>query len=168
MFDVVQEVNDDGLTLTAGGWTMCLCSQAAFIAATLFISTSPSDALASHSSIVRADLGFGVRIFRAGVFERLAAINWLRLLPLAVKRNLILSLLISTPTSTQMTSFSVNDLVSSSGPLVITDQLASPADFLLHQLLSEYVRSSPDARCIIISTAQDLAKWKAIASRSES
>ena len=51
---------------------------------------------------------------------------------------------------------------------MITDQLASPADFLLHQLLSEYVKSSPDAKCIIVSTAQDLAKWKAISSRSVS
>ncbi|KAH9168252.1 hypothetical protein EDB89DRAFT_1992725 [Lactarius sanguifluus] len=65
-----------------------------------------------------------------------------------------------------MSWFSVNELVTSSGPVVITDQLASPADFLLHQLLSEYVKSSPDAKCIIISTAQDLVKWKAISSRS--
>jgi len=65
-----------------------------------------------------------------------------------------------------MSWFSVHELVTSSGPVVITDQLASPADFLLHQLLSEYVKSSPDAKCIIISTAQDLAKWKAISSRS--
>ncbi|KAF8267657.1 hypothetical protein EI94DRAFT_1729851 [Lactarius quietus] len=65
-----------------------------------------------------------------------------------------------------MSWFSVNELVTSSGPVVITDQLASPADFLLHQLLSEYIKSSPDAKCIIISTAQDLTKWKAISSRS--
>lgn len=56
---------------------MGVSSQAAFNAATLLISTSPSGALASQSSIVRAGLGFGVRIFRAGVFERLAAINQL-------------------------------------------------------------------------------------------
>ena len=67
-----------------------------------------------------------------------------------------------------MSWFSVNELVTSSGPVVITDQLASPADFLLHQLLSEYVKSSPDAKCIIVSTAQDLPKWKAISSRSVS
>ena len=67
-----------------------------------------------------------------------------------------------------MSWFSVNELVTTSGPVVITDQLASPADFLLHQLLSEYVKSSPDAKCIIVSTAQGLAKWKAISSRSVS
>jgi hypothetical protein len=97
-----EEWNGDGLTLTTDGWKTGLCSQAAFNAATLLTSTSPSGALASHSSIVRAGLGFGVRIFRAGVFERLAAINRL---PASVavsdevKHNLILSLHNSTTTS---------------------------------------------------------------------
>ncbi|KAH9987019.1 hypothetical protein BJV74DRAFT_843197 [Russula compacta] len=65
-----------------------------------------------------------------------------------------------------MSSFSICDLLTSSGPILITDQLASPGDFLLHQLLSEYVKSSPDGRCIIISVSQALAKWRAISSRS--
>ncbi|KAF8467932.1 hypothetical protein DFH94DRAFT_777448 [Russula ochroleuca] len=65
-----------------------------------------------------------------------------------------------------MSSFSVSELLTSTGPVLITDQLASPGDFLLHQLLSEYVKSSPDGKCIIISTSQDLARWKAISSRS--
>jgi hypothetical protein len=156
---------------------MGLSSQAAFNAATLLISTSPSGALASHSSIVRACLGFGVRIVRAGVFERLAAINQafqgdFRFPTRSVQpgASTILSYLCSNslPQHVQCLRFSVNELVTSSGPVVITDQLASPADFLLHQLLSEYVKSSPDAKCIIVSTAQDLAKWKAISSRSVS
>ena len=62
-----------------------------------------------------------------------------------------------------MSWFPVHEIVTSSSPVVIADQLASPPYFLLHQLLSEYVKSSPDA---IVSIAQDLAKWKAIASRS--
>ncbi|KAI0292706.1 hypothetical protein B0F90DRAFT_225367 [Multifurca ochricompacta] len=65
-----------------------------------------------------------------------------------------------------MTWFSVNDLLTSNGPLVITDQLVSPGDFLLHQLLSEYVKNSSDGKCVIISTSQDVAKWKSISSRS--
>ncbi len=65
-----------------------------------------------------------------------------------------------------MSSFSVRELLTSTGPVLITDQLSSPGDFLLHQLLSEYVKSSPDGKCIIISTSQDLARWKAISSRS--
>ena len=68
----------------------------------------------------------------------------------------------------KMSWFSVNELLTASGPVVITDQLASPADFLLHQLLSEYVKSSPGANCIIVSAAQDLGKWMAISSRSVS
>ncbi|KAI0279896.1 hypothetical protein BGY98DRAFT_383154 [Russula aff. rugulosa BPL654] len=65
-----------------------------------------------------------------------------------------------------MSSFSISELLTSTGPVLITDQLSSPGDFLLHQLLSEYVKSSPDGKCIIISTSQDLARWKAISSRS--
>ncbi|KAI9457416.1 hypothetical protein F5148DRAFT_984134 [Russula earlei] len=65
-----------------------------------------------------------------------------------------------------MSSFSTSQLLSSSGPILITDQLASPGDFLLHQLLSEYVKNFPGGKCIIISTFLDLTKWKAIASRS--
>ncbi|KAF8490340.1 hypothetical protein F5888DRAFT_1621096 [Russula emetica] len=66
-----------------------------------------------------------------------------------------------------MSSFSVSELLTSTGPVLITDQLSSPGDFLLHQLLSEYAKSSPDGKCIIISTSQDLARWKAISSRSK-
>ena len=150
---------------------MGVSSQAAFNAATLLISTSPSGALASQSSIVRAGLGFGVRIFRAGVFERLAAIN--QRIPASdsvrADASVILSYL-QTPLAPalNMSWFSVNELLTASGPVVITDQLASPADFLLHQLLSEYVKSSPGANCIIVSAAQDLGKWMAISSRSVS
>ena len=165
-----EERNGEGLTLTVDGWKTGVSSQAAFNAATLLISTSSSGALASHSSIVRAGLGIGERIFRAGVFERLAAINRLLASDSVSTRGRAQSyLIIAQPRLPQaFLMFSVNELVTSSGPVVITDQLASPADFLLHQLLSEYVKCSPDAKCIIVSTAQDLAKWKAISSRSVS
>lgn len=65
-----------------------------------------------------------------------------------------------------MSSFSISELLTSTGPVLITDQLSSPGDFLLHQLLSEYVKSSPDGKCIIVSTSQDLARWRTISSRS--
>jgi hypothetical protein len=65
-------------------------------------------------------------------------------------------------------SFSPTELLTSTGPILITDQLASPADFLLHQLLSEYVKDFSDGKCLIVSTSQDLSKWKTIASRSVS
>ncbi|KAI0266948.1 hypothetical protein BC834DRAFT_823004 [Gloeopeniophorella convolvens] len=65
-----------------------------------------------------------------------------------------------------MSSFSVNELLTPGSLTLITDQRAAPGDFILHQLLSDYVRSAPDGRCIIVSATQDLAKWKAISSRS--
>ena len=35
-------------------------------------------------------------------------------------------------------------------------------DFLLHQLLLDYVKSFSDGKCIIISKSQDVTRWKAI------
>ena len=64
-----------------------------------------------------------------------------------------------------MSLFSVSELLASTVLVRIIDQLASPGDFLLHQLLSEYVnivKSSPDGKCIIISASQDLIRWKTI------
>ena len=145
-----------------------LRSLAALIFATLLVSRSPSGAFASHSSMVRVDFGCGVRIFRVGVFERLAAMNsGLSQMRGITVHNGILSYLQPTCcVPSPMSSFSANELLTSSGPVVITDQLASPGDFLLHQLLSEFVKGSPDGKCIIISTSQDSARWKAISSRS--
>ena len=48
--------------------------------------------------------------------------------------------------------------------LLITDTLPSPASFLLHKALSSHLKSSKPA--IVVSVSEDLAKWKAIASRS--
>ena len=97
VWSLIEEWDGDGLALTVEGW---LCSQAA---ATLLISTSPSGASAYNSLIVRASLGFGARISRAGVFEQLTAVNRL---PACfgtgayVEHNLILSLLKLTVTPT--------------------------------------------------------------------
>ena len=63
-------------TLTVNSCKAGLRSTAALIATTLLLSASPSGALASHSSMVRVDFGCGVRILKAGVFERLAAMNF--------------------------------------------------------------------------------------------
>ena len=48
---------------------------AALIVAMLLVSVSPKGALASHSSIVSVDLGCGEQIFKAGLLERLAAMD---------------------------------------------------------------------------------------------
>jgi hypothetical protein len=50
--------------------------------------------------------------------------------------------------------------------LLITDELPSPADFLLHKFLSTHLKDPKDARCVVISVSEDLARWKAIASKS--
>jgi hypothetical protein len=50
--------------------------------------------------------------------------------------------------------------------LLITDELASPADFLLHKFLSTHLKDPKDAKCVVISVSEDLARWKAIASKS--
>ncbi|KZT10582.1 uncharacterized protein LAESUDRAFT_692730 [Laetiporus sulphureus 93-53] len=50
--------------------------------------------------------------------------------------------------------------------LLITDELASPADFILHRSLATHLKSGQDARCIILSVSEDAARWNAIAGRS--
>ena len=62
--------------------------------------------------------------------------------------------------------------------LLVTDQVASPADFLLHQFLSEKLRGSdssaknstdvPDNAVIILTTLgpEGGGRWKAVASKS--
>ena len=87
VWSLIEEWEGDGLALTVDGW---LCSQAA---ATLLISTLPSGTLASNSLIVRAGLGFGGRISRAGVFEQLTAVNRLPASVLALTLSTILSYL---------------------------------------------------------------------------
>ena len=55
--------------------------------------------------------------------------------------------------------------------LLITDQLSSPADFLLHKYLYQHLKkqNKTDAsltKATILSVSEGLARWKAVASRS--
>ncbi|KXN82155.1 Elongator complex protein 6 [Leucoagaricus sp. SymC.cos] len=52
--------------------------------------------------------------------------------------------------------------------LLITDTLPSPASFLLHKALASHLKSSTSTRrrAIVVSVSEDIAKWKAIASKS--
>lgn len=50
--------------------------------------------------------------------------------------------------------------------LLLTDQLFSPADFMLHQLLQTQLKGRSDSRCIILSTSNDFVHWKTIASKA--
>ncbi|KNZ74721.1 hypothetical protein J132_06356 [Termitomyces sp. J132] len=50
--------------------------------------------------------------------------------------------------------------------LLITDELSSPADFLLHQLVSSHLKDSKSAKSVILSVSEGVERWKAIAAKS--
>ncbi|KAI0929803.1 hypothetical protein AcV5_006671 [Taiwanofungus camphoratus] len=50
--------------------------------------------------------------------------------------------------------------------LLVTDELSSPADFLLHRSLSAHIKSGTHSKCVILAVAGDLTRWKAIAGKS--
>ncbi|KAJ7647802.1 hypothetical protein FB45DRAFT_782758 [Roridomyces roridus] len=54
--------------------------------------------------------------------------------------------------------------------LLVTDQLASPADFVLHRSLIEHLKNAkPNAKkrkAIVLSVSEHLARWKATAAKS--
>ncbi|ETW84998.1 hypothetical protein HETIRDRAFT_311089 [Heterobasidion irregulare TC 32-1] len=56
--------------------------------------------------------------------------------------------------------------------VLITDQLAAPADFLLHQILAVYIKTaaydgaSTRPKAVVVSVSEPLARWKAVAARS--
>jgi hypothetical protein len=52
-----------------------------------------------------------------------------------------------------------------SQPVLITDSLSSPADFLVFQLGLDHLKSSAGARCVFISAAHDVARWTAVSSK---
>ncbi|KAJ7929588.1 hypothetical protein B0H13DRAFT_1859585 [Mycena leptocephala] len=53
--------------------------------------------------------------------------------------------------------------------LLVTDQLSSPADFLLHRSLIDHLKrakSDNPNKTIVLSVSEDLARWKSIAAKS--
>ncbi|KAJ7935289.1 hypothetical protein B0H13DRAFT_2227178 [Mycena leptocephala] len=53
--------------------------------------------------------------------------------------------------------------------LLVTDQLSSPADFVLHRSLIDHLKgakSDSPKKAIVLSVSEDLARWKAIAAKS--
>jgi hypothetical protein len=53
--------------------------------------------------------------------------------------------------------------------LLVTDQLSSPADFLLHRSLIDHLKgakSDNPKKTIVLSVSEDLARWKSIATKS--
>jgi hypothetical protein len=60
------------------------------------------------------------------------------------------------------------NLVSPDHCLLVTDELPSPADFILHQILATQMKDSTGNRCALLSVSGDLARWKAVAAKSVS
>lgn len=57
-------------------------------------------------------------------------------------------------------------LLSAGQFLLITDELAAPADFLLHQSLAAHLKNNK--RSVILNVSEDMARWKTIATKSAS
>ncbi|KAG5641093.1 hypothetical protein DXG03_006038 [Asterophora parasitica] len=50
--------------------------------------------------------------------------------------------------------------------LLITDELSSPADFLLHRTLVSHIKEAKNAKSIVFSVSEGIERWKAIAAKS--
>ncbi|KAF8882007.1 hypothetical protein BD779DRAFT_1675187 [Infundibulicybe gibba] len=50
--------------------------------------------------------------------------------------------------------------------LLITDELPSPADFLLHQSLINHFKESKQPEAIVLSVSNDSSKWKTVAAKN--
>lgn len=50
--------------------------------------------------------------------------------------------------------------------ILVTDELSSPAEFLLHRSFVTHVKESKHSKTIILSVSEDIARWKAIATKS--
>ncbi|RDB27283.1 Elongator complex protein 6 [Hypsizygus marmoreus] len=50
--------------------------------------------------------------------------------------------------------------------LLITDELSSPADFLLHRHLASHIKEAKDGKTVILSVSEDVGRWKAVAAKS--
>jgi len=52
--------------------------------------------------------------------------------------------------------------------LLITDELAAPAEFFLHRRLGAHLKDTENSKCVILSVSEGLTRWKAIAAKSVS
>lgn len=57
-------------------------------------------------------------------------------------------------------------LPSSEQFLLITDELAAPADFLLHRILGTHLKDAKRTKLVVLSVSEGLARWKAISAKS--
>lgn len=61
--------------------------------------------------------------------------------------------------------FPPTDLPSSNEFLLITDQLSSPADFLVHKFLASHFKKSKEAKCLLLSLSESVTRWKVLAGK---
>jgi hypothetical protein len=52
--------------------------------------------------------------------------------------------------------------------LLITDELAAPADFFLHKSLGAHLKDNKNSRCVLLSVSGGMTRWKTIAAKSVS
>ncbi|GLB36869.1 putative elongation complex protein 6 [Lyophyllum shimeji] len=50
--------------------------------------------------------------------------------------------------------------------LLITDELSSPADFLVHRTLISHIKEAKNAKSVVLSVSEGIERWKAIAAKS--
>jgi len=58
------------------------------------------------------------------------------------------------------------DLLAVRKPVLITDQLQAPADFLVFRTVTTHLKENKQNRCVVLSVFNDVPRWKAIASKS--
>lgn len=58
------------------------------------------------------------------------------------------------------------DLLAVRKPVLVTDQLQAPAEFLVFRTVTTHLKENKQNRCIILSAFNDVSRWKAIASKS--
>ncbi|CAL1706057.1 unnamed protein product [Somion occarium] len=62
--------------------------------------------------------------------------------------------------------FSLSELPSPGDVVIVTDQLLSPADFVIHKTISSHFKDVGKAKCLFLSVSESLARLKAIAAKS--
>lgn len=50
--------------------------------------------------------------------------------------------------------------------LLISDELGAPGDFLLHRALASHLKDRKQANAVVLSVAESLSRWKALAFKS--
>lgn len=62
--------------------------------------------------------------------------------------------------------FPTAELTASGLPILITDHLEAPAEFLLYRTITEHLKARKQNRCILLSMSNDLPRWKSIFAKS--